>query len=191
MNATDLLEQQHRKVESILEKLEDMEREEARDLLEELANDLAAHMAIEQELFYPAVREVDEELVTESFEEHALAEVALKRLLIAKQQPTFKARVTALKELIGHHVEEEEHELFPKVQKAMDSERIEQLGEEMEQRFEQQVKAGYKKLVPKGLIPTSADESQKKPRRSSKSPARRKSAPARGRSSGSRRRKAA
>ena len=177
MDATELLEQQHRKVEGLFGKLEDMQREEAGELLDELANDLAAHMAIEQQLFYPAVREVDEELVVESFEEHSIAEVALKRLLIAKQQLTFKARVTALKELIQHHVEEEEHELFPKVQKALNSERLDQLGEQMEQLFEQKVKAGYKRLVPKGLVPTSADEAQK--RKSRSKPAKRKSAPSR------------
>jgi len=38
-----------------------------------LANNLAAHMAIEQNLFYPAVRDVDGRMVAESYEEHAIA----------------------------------------------------------------------------------------------------------------------
>jgi hemerythrin superfamily protein len=181
MNATELLEKQHRKVEAIFAKLEDEEKpSDAKELLVELANDLAAHMTIEQELFYPAVRAVDSELVAESLEEHALAEVALKRLLAAHSAEAFKARVTALKELIEHHVKEEEEELFPKVDKALDDEKLEALGEEMEARFDEVVDAGYKKVLPKGEVLTSADASQshKKPApRSKKAPAtRRKSA---------------
>jgi hemerythrin superfamily protein len=180
MNATELLEKQHRKVEAMFSKLEDEEKlSDAKELVEELANDLAAHMTIEQELFYPAVRTVDGELVAESFEEHALAEVALKRLLASDSPEAFKARVTALKELIQHHVEEEEEELFPKVEKALDDDKLEQLGDEMETLFERVVDGGYKKVIPKGLITTSADTSQKKkatPRTKKASTTRRKSA---------------
>jgi hemerythrin superfamily protein len=182
MNATELLEKQHRKVEAIFSKLEDEEKlSDAKELVEELANDLAAHMTIEQELFYPAVRAVDSELVAESFEEHALAEVALKRLLTSASPEAFKARVTALKELIQHHVEEEEEELFPKVDKTLDDDKLEELGEQMETLFERVVAAGYKKVIPKGLIATSADTSQQKkkkaaPRTKKASTARRRSA---------------
>ena len=181
MNATDLLEKQHRKVETIFAKLEDVARpSDAKQLLEELANDLAAHMTIEQELFYPAVRSIDAELVAESFEEHALAELALKRLLAADTAEAFKARVTALKELIEHHVEEEEEELFPKVDKALGSDKLEQLGAEMETRFDDVVAAGYKKVLSKGTVTTSVDASRSKkkaaPRTKKAQPTRRKSA---------------
>jgi hemerythrin superfamily protein len=172
MNATDLLEKQHRKVEAIFAKLEDESKDDCQELLEELANDLAAHMTIEQELFYPAIREVDAELVAESFEEHAIAEVALKRLLAADSDETFKARVTALKELIEHHVKEEEKELFPKVEKALDDDKLDELGEQMEARFDEVAEAGYATVIPKGLITTSADTSQRK----KKGPARAKKA---------------
>ena len=80
MNATSLLERQHRKVEALFKKLESG-RSDPAPVLEELANSLAAHMAIEQDIFYPAIREVDSDMVNESYEEHSLAEVALKRLL--------------------------------------------------------------------------------------------------------------
>jgi hemerythrin superfamily protein len=164
MNATELLEQQHRKVEGTFDQLEDKDRDEGQELVQELANDLAAHFVIEQEIFYPAIREVDQDQVKESFEEHSLAEVALKRLLSTRDDETFKARVSALKELIQHHVKEEEQELFPKVRESLGDERLEELGEEMQQRFEEVVERGYKRVFPKGLIATSADESQKRKR---------------------------
>ncbi len=150
MKATTLLERQHRKVEAILKKLESG-RAGASELLQELANDLAAHMAIEQEIFYPAVRE-----------EHAIAELALKRLLsVSPTAPTFAARVTALKDLIEHHVEEEEEELFPKVEKKMDSDELKELGNRMKVAFEQASRRGFESLVPKTMATTSADLANK------------------------------
>src|SRR6478752_3453911 len=93
MKATDLLKQQHRKVEALFRKLEKGHGDEG--LVEELASNLTSHMAIEQEIFYPAIREVAEDLIGESFEEHSVAELALKRLLAATPgAPAFKARVT-------------------------------------------------------------------------------------------------
>jgi iron-sulfur cluster repair protein YtfE (RIC family) len=161
MLATKLLEKQHRKVEGIFEKLEKQDGD-AEELVTQLANELAAHMTIEQEIFYPAIQNVNRKQVFESFEEHALAEVALKRLLAADSAAEeFQARVTALKELIEHHVKEEEHELFPEVEKALDEERLTTLGTEMQERFEQVVKAGYESAVPRGFAKTSSDVSKK------------------------------
>lgn len=162
MHAIKLLEQQHRKVESIFRKLEGEGRGEPEALLTELANDLAAHMTIEQEIFYPAINAIDHDQVLESYEEHALAEVALKRLLAADPRADeFKARVSALRDLIQHHVVEEEKELFPQVEKAMDEERLLELGTRMKQRFDEVEAAGYESAVPRGFARTSSDVSRK------------------------------
>ena len=160
---TRLLEAQHRKVEAIFKKLE-KGRLEAGPLLEELSNSLAAHMAIEQDIYYPAVRKVKEDLILESYEEHSLAELGLKRLLAtAPDAPSFAARVTACKELIEHHVEEEEEELFPAVDKKIDASELATMAKLMKARFEEVVAAGFKSAVPSGFGKTSADVSQKSP----------------------------
>src|SRR5256885_14591992 len=100
MKATTLLERQHRKVKGIFKKLESG-RSDPAPLIKELCDDLAGHMTIEQELFYPAIKHLDEQLVLESYEEHAIAELAIKRLRLADpQSEVFMARVTAAKELI-------------------------------------------------------------------------------------------
>lgn len=157
MRATDLLEKQHRKVEGIFKKLEGG-RAEPGPLLEELANALAAHMTIEQELFYPAVKTLAEDLVMEAFEEHSMAEISLKRLLATDPDDSaFKARVKTSRELIEHHVREEEQELFPKVEKALGEEKLRELGKAMKKRFDEVVEAGFRAAVPKGLSRTSAD----------------------------------
>ena len=161
MDATQLLTKQHRKVEGIFRKLE-RKNPDAQALVTELANDLAGHMAIEQELFYPAIHEVDESLVLESYEEHALAEMALKRLLATDPDDiAWKARVTALKELIMHHVEEEEKELFPKVQKALDEETMRTLTKQMRARLTEVVGEGFEAAVPRGFAKTSSDVSRR------------------------------
>ncbi len=97
MKATDLLKKQHRKVEQLFSKLE-KGRVGLDDLALELANELAAHMTIEQKLFYPTVRGIAPDLIAESLEEHAVAELALKRLLqtSSKEKETFHARVVCL-----------------------------------------------------------------------------------------------
>jgi hemerythrin superfamily protein len=148
--ATALLKEQHRKVEALFKQIEGGKSDQE-DLVTELANDLAAHMKIEQNIFYPRVREIDEDLVLESFEEHSIAEVALKRLLATSpDEEVFDARVTVLKELIQHHVEEEEKSLFPKVDKKLDAEESEEIANEMKTVFEDAVAQGHEAVLPEG-----------------------------------------
>jgi iron-sulfur cluster repair protein YtfE (RIC family) len=158
MKATKLLVQQHEKVKKALTQLAEGKGDLA-TTLKEVADDLAAHMAIEQQLFYPSVLSIKKDLVNESYEEHSVAELALKRLL--RTPPTealFKARATVLKELIEHHVKEEEEDLFPAVEKAMAADALEQLGTKMEMLFKQSRAQGFEALVPSGYAKTSADE---------------------------------
>jgi hemerythrin superfamily protein len=157
MKATSLLVKQHRQVKALFKKLESG-RSPKKPLLAELADTLAGHMAIEQDIFYPAVRAIDEDLVDEGYEEHALAEIALKRLLATDpRDDAFDARVTATKELIEHHVKEEEKTLFPKVEKRLGEEKLKALGKVMQARFDEVVDGGFAAAVPKGPRKTSSD----------------------------------
>ena len=159
MLATALLEKQHRKVEKIFKKLEGAPSN-GEALVVELADDLAAHMVIEERIFYPAVRKLKNALVLEGYEEHAIARYALKRLLATSAtDETFPAKVTALKELIADHIKEEEHELFPKVRKSMDEAQLVTLGKEMQTLFDHSVAAGYEAAM-RGL---DAEKKAKRP----------------------------
>jgi predicted DNA-binding protein len=158
MKATDLLSRQHKQVRALLRKLTSG-RSEVGPVLDEVSDALAAHMAIEQELFYPAVREVDDEMVLESFEEHALAEIALKRLRATEPgSEAFRPRATALQELIEHHVEEEEETLLPEVEKKLDEEQLVELGLQMKERYDEVLQLGFENAVPKSPSQTSADK---------------------------------
>lgn len=88
-----------------------------------------------------------------------MAELALKRLLrTSTGDPTFKARVSVLKVLLEHHVEEEEGALFPAVEKELDAATLDALGVKMEKQFQEAMAQGFESLVPSGFAKTSADE---------------------------------
>ncbi|HVY25133.1 MAG TPA: hemerythrin domain-containing protein [Polyangiaceae bacterium] len=138
MNAIDLLKQQHREVEDLFSKIEKAEDSKKAALFHELGSKLVGHDAIEREIFYPACEEalgLTDEL-GEALVEHGVVEFCLYQADQAVGQPDFDYKVTVLKELIEHHVKEEEDEFFPKVQKALGDEKLEALGEELEDAFE-------------------------------------------------------
>lgn len=141
MRATVLLEQQHRKVDSLFESIE---ASPTAKLVDELATALASHAAIEEETFYPAAKRFNKDMVLESHEEHELMAYALKRLVAADpSDPTFRARVKACKDVVQHHVQEEEQSLFPQMAEALGQEEDEALGKQMEARFKELSKGGY------------------------------------------------
>ena len=86
---------------------------------EEIADALAVHATIEERHFYPAVKEKrTEEILFESVEEHLEIKRAIADLLALEAiDETFEAKVKVLQEDVEHHVEEEENQLFPKVER--------------------------------------------------------------------------
>ena len=162
MLATRLLRAQHRAIESIFKRLE-VRGAEREPLIRELADSLVAHLVIEQELFYPAVAELEPSLIAESYEEHALIELSLKRLLeLQPQAPLFLARLKAIENLLEFHDDEEEHRLFPRVERKLGVEWLKETGLALEVRYEFARAAGYRSLVPAGFALTSADTAQEK-----------------------------
>ncbi len=158
MKATDLLKEQHQEVDELFERIAQADSNEISALRDELVASLVGHAAIEEELFYPQTREAlgSSPLIPTSYEEHSLVEIMLQKLLSTKPgDETFHARLSVLKELVQHHVEEEEKELFPQVESAMGAERLEELGARLEARFDQvregDVEALLSKLVAKSM----------------------------------------
>lgn len=146
MKATALLEKQHRKVEGLFESLEGAAAG-GEKLVHELATDLAAHAAIEEELFYPAAARFEKNRILESKEEHELMAFALRRLVAADPHgDSFQARLKACKDTVLHHVKEEEQELFPRVAEAL-GEEDETLGKQMEARFKELSREGFEAIA--------------------------------------------
>jgi hemerythrin superfamily protein len=142
MKATQLLKSQHREAAKIFSELEKGRTAKAAERVQSLVTKLGAHMVIEQELFYPTVKTIKPALVLESFEEHAGAQAMMERLLLTEpEDESFKARLTTLKEMIQHHVEEEESDLFPAVERKVKPQELSALGERMKARFDELVSA--------------------------------------------------
>jgi hemerythrin superfamily protein len=133
MDAIELLEEQHREVDDLFEEIEEAEASEKREIFDEIADQLAIHATIEEKHFYPACRDAKtEDILREALEEH----LSVKRLIadLMAMDPgdeQFDAKVTALKEQVQHHVEEERKDLFPKARKLLDKEMLEALAQEM------------------------------------------------------------
>jgi hemerythrin-like domain-containing protein len=138
MDAFELLKQDHEKVSGIFEKLEPTTERGVKtreELFAQLKQELDIHARIEEEIFYPAIREAKEthEITLEAFEEHAVVKQLLSELdELPKDDETWGAKLKVLKENVEHHVDEEEDEMFPGARKVLSSEQIEQLGARME-----------------------------------------------------------
>lgn len=150
MKATNMLKRQHRHVEKLFSQIERARDEERRlSLVKDLADELAAHMVIEEQVFYPAAAAVldDPTMVEEGIVEHYAARAALSVVLTPNGQVSFGAALKALKELIEHHVKEEEEDLFPTLETVMDEAAEKALGAEMKALAEQAMAAGYRKVI--------------------------------------------
>lgn len=141
MKATDLLKKQHKEVKALFKEIEDAESErERRRLMNEIATALEGHTVIEEEMFYPAVRGIEtqkaEEMVLEAFEEHHVVKLVLAEMPnVDPEDERFVAKMTVLSELVEHHADEEEKEMFKLAQK-LGKDELEALGKQMEKRFE-------------------------------------------------------
>lgn len=146
MKATQLLKQQHKEVKDLFKQIEDAEDlKEKKSLFRKLATKLVAHDAIEREIFYPACERnmgMTDEL-GEALVEHGQIEFSLY-LTDTASPKDFDFKCTVLKEMVEHHVQEEEKEFFPKVEKAFDKDELESLAEEMEESFEVKIDEDFR-----------------------------------------------
>lgn len=122
-DAIKLLKQDHDEVDALFKEYESM-KEDAQPsdkarLAMVICGALTVHATIEEEIFYPAVRRLEEktqELVEEAAVEHQSLKDIIARLEAAPpSDPLYDAGVKVLGEYVRHHVREEENELFPKV----------------------------------------------------------------------------
>ena len=144
MEAIRLLEADHKVVKDLFEKYDaagDNAFRTKQALFETIKSELLVHMDVEETIFYPTVKATSsEELkddVREADEEHHVARLLMTEIsAMTPEDEQYDAKVTVLKENIEHHVKEEEGEMFPLVKKRFDKTRLEQLGDEMEERKE-------------------------------------------------------
>jgi len=118
MEAIKLLRADHRLVNGLFEEYENTtSMKKKRELVAQICTELTVHAQIEEEIFYPAVKQAlkDKELIPEATVEHN----TLKQLIaeVEGKEPDgemFDARIKVMSEYVKHHVKEEQTEIFPK-----------------------------------------------------------------------------
>lgn len=139
MDAITLLKQDHKTVEGLFKKFEKTAptaMAAQRELAEKIVKELSIHAAVEEQVFYPAVREAvpdAEDHVLEALEEHHVVKwVASELDGMSPDAERFRAKMTVLIESVRHHVEEEEGQLFPQVRQALGRKALGEIGGALE-----------------------------------------------------------
>ena len=124
-DAIELLTEDHENVKQMFEQFEglgDRAHATKKKLAMQICIELTKHATAEEEIFYPAVRAAtkkNEDLVDEATVEHASAKDLIAQIMeMEATEELFDAKVKVLSEMIEHHVEEEEKEMFPKAREA-------------------------------------------------------------------------
>ena len=129
----DTLHAEHEEVQELLQKLVDSDNgREQKALLDKVKRALVPHTKAEERVVYDAVlalRGKDAQVDgNEGYVEHTLASATLKQLgTLSAGTPEFTATAKVLKELIGHHVQEEERNIWAQVKEKFSDEQRQQM----------------------------------------------------------------
>ncbi len=138
MDAIKLLKEDHKKVKALFEEVEglgDRASTQRKNLFQKIDQELTLHSKIEETLFYPEFKKRAENTeerdeVLEAYEEHGVVKVMIGELEnLDPKDETYKPKLTVLKELVMHHVKEEEGELFKMAREIFDPEELDSIGE--------------------------------------------------------------
>jgi len=137
-NAISMLKEDHQTVKDLFEKFEDAKSDaEKQTIISEAIQELKVHATIEEEIFYPAVRnELEDDILNEAEVEHHVARMLIAELDEEDDSEEYRnARFKVLAEAVKHHIKEEEGQMLPKA-KSLDID-FESLGQQMMQRKEE------------------------------------------------------
>jgi hemerythrin superfamily protein len=133
-NIFEIIKADHQNVKELFEQIEAAVDEEKTHLIERCIQELMLHTVSEEETLYKRLRDSEDlrEDILEAEVEHSLLEQLANEIMSASPDDEMcDARLMVLKELVEHHVEEEEEELIPAAQSVIDAATAESLGEEM------------------------------------------------------------
>ena len=139
-NAIEILEEDHKKVKKLREQGDDTTENAIKTrerLFSEIKSEMQVHEAIEEEIFYPALKEHPKakEIVLEGYEEHHVVDQIMSELESTPvDDERWGAKFSVMKENIEHHIEEEEDDMFKKARDVFSDDELAQLGERMEAR---------------------------------------------------------
>jgi hemerythrin superfamily protein len=121
MDAIQLLKRDHDEVKRMFEEFESADEDRKFELAAEICQALTIHATLEEEIFYPRVREaIDaEDMMAEAEVEHDTAKMLIERIQEGEvDEIQLSAMVKVLQEYVNHHVSEEQRKMFPRVRRA-------------------------------------------------------------------------
>jgi hemerythrin superfamily protein len=138
VDAIEILESDHRRVEQLFDRFRGAEgdaREKGR-VVDQVIRELSVHAAIEEEIFYPAVRAAvagGDDLVEHSLEEHREVKELLAELgTMSPDDPAFDPKVEKVISDVSEHVKEEEGDHFPRLRQAISANELLEMGAKLE-----------------------------------------------------------
>lgn len=143
MDALQLLKKDHAAVKKLLDRGDETTERASKtrtELLATIKRELTAHELVEEEIFYPALKEHPKakDIVLEGYEEHHVVDTILSELdQTPVEDDTWGAKFTVMKENLEHHIEEEEGEMFDKARQVFGNQELQDLGDRMAQRKEE------------------------------------------------------
>jgi hemerythrin-like domain-containing protein len=143
MNALTLLEEDHRNVKRLLAELEATTARGVKtrsELFERIKAELTVHEVIEEEIFYPTLKQHPraKEIVLEGYEEHDVVNRLMSDLEdLPVDDETWGPKAKVMIENVEHHIEEEEGDMFAKARQVLDRQELIDLGEAMAKRKEE------------------------------------------------------
>jgi Hemerythrin HHE cation binding domain len=146
MDALRLLKDDHDKVKKLLGELESTTERGVKtrqELFAKVKQELVVHEAIEEEIFYPALKDhpKTKEITLEAYEEHHVVDMVMAEIEgVAFDDETWGAKFTVMKENVEHHIEEEEGEMFTQARQVFDGDELERLGDTMKTRKDELMK---------------------------------------------------
>jgi len=138
MNAITLLKEDHARLKKLLDTGEETTERAVKTrhaLLDRITSEFNAHEKIEEDIFYPALKEhaKAKDIVLEGYQEHHVADVLVNELHdMDVTDERWGAKFKVLKEGIEHHIEEEEGPMFKAARSLFDENELEKLGERMD-----------------------------------------------------------
>lgn len=136
MNAIDFLVKDHEKFKTLFGKVRESNNEaEKRKLFRQIKTELDAHTKIEEEIFYPSVKEKAEvvDIVEEGIQEHHQTDLFIREIEnLVDGSDVFDPKLKVLMEGVEHHIQEEEKEMFPKVRDKFTEAELNDLGSKLQ-----------------------------------------------------------
>lgn len=139
MNAVDILTKDHREVDELIATLEQAGESNGsatnyRETFQQMVAALSVHMQAEEKIFYPAMRQFQEEedMVVEAYDEHnEVKSLLLQMNELEPSSPEFQENLKQVKAGIEHHVAEEEGEMFPDAKEKLGDSRLQEIGQQI------------------------------------------------------------